>query len=370
MAATSIDPLMDSLDLPDLAREQTLSPTEAIYAPFSDVMPQVPSSGEETSNISSEPPASEESWDLTNFEFKVPSISNSPDSLGCEYSPLHYRNQGIPPFNLSSRSTDTNTESGVKNEGTGVKSEGIKVKVEVEEEEEEEKDGIKDDSARSGSESKSQISDSTDTMQSARKRKRVNRKRKSTVQSRRLRQENNKRAAARYRQRRKTYVNELEKKVENLNEALDQKDSEVSRLQNKNSTLMKQLEYFKKLLGKNASAKALAALQMLVCTFAIVLGVAVSNNADSSEGMPMPHHRTLLSVPDVPEVFSCDKFPGAQNSGWGMEVLSCFDASAIVSILRFLVHVVVVPLAVYFNFVGFERSKGSQYYTFHPATSV
>mmetsp|Transcript_3249 Transcript_3249/g.4427 ORF Transcript_3249/g.4427 Transcript_3249/m.4427 type:complete len:367 (+) Transcript_3249:105-1205(+) len=365
MATTSIDPLMVSLDLPDLAREQTLSPTEAIYAPFSDVMPQVPSSGEETSNISSEPPASEESWDLTNFEFKVPSISNSPDSLGCEYSPLHYRNQGIPPFNLSNQSTNINTKLEVKSEGAKVKSEGAKVKVEMEEDE---RDDTKDDSARSGSESKSQISDSTDTMQSARKRKRIHRKRKSTAQSRRLRQENNKRAAARYRQRRKTYVNELEKKVDNLNEALDQKDSEVSRLQSKNSTLMKQLEYFKKLLGKNASAKALAALQMLVCVFAIVLGVAVSNNADSSTGMPMPHHRTLLSVPDVPEVFLCDKHSWTQNSGWGTEFLSCFDASAFVSILRFLVHVVVVPLVVYCNFVGFERSKGSQYYSFHPSS--
>jgi len=363
MATTSIDPLMDSLDLPDLAREQTLSPTEAIYAPFSDVMPQVPSSGQEASNISSESPTSEESWDLTNFEFKVPSISNSPDSLGCEYSPLHYRNQGIPPFNLSCQSTNINTKSEVNSEEVKVKNERAKVKVEMEEEE---KDDVKDDSGRSGSESKSQISDSTDTMQSARKHKRINRKRKSTAQSRRLRQENNKRAAARYRQRRKTYVNELEKKVESLNEALDQKDSEVSSLQNKNSTLMKQLEYFKKLLGKNASARALAALQMLVCAFAIVLGVAVSNNADSSTRMPMPHHRTLLSVPDVPEVFSCDKYPWTQNSEWGIEFLSCFDASAIVSLLRFLVHVVVVPLIVYCKFVGFERSKVSQNYSFHP----
>lgn len=183
------------------------------------------------------------------------------------------------------------------------------------------------------------------------------RKRKATPQSRRVRQENNKRAAARYRQKRKEYVNELEHKVDTLNQALDQKDAELSRLQNKNSSLAKQIEFFKNLLGKNPAMKAQAALQMFVCVFAVVLGVMITYQ---DAGLEMSHHRKVLSVDSLDLCQSWGTPTWAPSSVWGFGHTKCFDASVVVSLLRIAVHIVVVPILVWLNFYGFEKNNSKK----------
>jgi len=69
--------------------------------------------------------------------------------------------------------------------------------------------------------------------------------------------------------------------VQRLNQELDRKNSEVEKLQSKTSVLEKQIEYLKSLVGKVPVAKMAAALQMVVCVFAVVLGVAVGTMGDS-----------------------------------------------------------------------------------------
>eukprot|EP00467_Chlorarachnion_reptans_P020360 CAMPEP_0114515460 /NCGR_PEP_ID=MMETSP0109-20121206/16751_1 /TAXON_ID=29199 /ORGANISM="Chlorarachnion reptans, Strain CCCM449" /LENGTH=361 /DNA_ID=CAMNT_0001695673 /DNA_START=70 /DNA_END=1159 /DNA_ORIENTATION=+ len=330
----TIDPLMGTLDLPEMTREQTLSPTEAVFAPFANVMP--------VDHQPSEPPPKlimdGEPLDEV-FDFKVPSIMESPDSLGSSCSPIGTE---IPPMKL------TNINSVVKQESDSEGSEDHD-SVETKSIKSEEERGIE---SKSTSSSESKGSDPL-----AKKRKRTTRKRKDTPQARRVRQENNKRAAARYRKKRKRYINELEQKVDNLNRALDRKQAENTTLQHKNTTLMKQLEYFKKLLGKNPAAKMQTALQMVVCTFAIILGVVATPHAvsrsDSDSGMKMSHHRTILSYEAATPTWDA---PLGSIESWWDSFLS-FDAAAIVTILRLTVHLI-VGIAIICNLGTFEK-KGA-----------
>ena len=99
----SIDPLMESLDYPELMRSSTLSPTSAIYDPFSNIVP-VESTAAAVKEESAAP-VEDLGWteDLTNFEFKVPSIGSSPNSLGSQYSPLRLGRGRMSPLNLNRR---------------------------------------------------------------------------------------------------------------------------------------------------------------------------------------------------------------------------------------------------------------------------
>jgi len=350
-ASIDIDPLEESLDYtPELMRAATNSPTAAVFSPFSNMVP-VKSNWGATTQVKEEPVKSEEPWDedLTNFEFKVPPISSSsPDSLVSQYSPLRLETDNpMPVMRLNLRHTPPRI--------SGVEASTPPHRVKQEPKEEPKSGSDCTESVKSlSSDSKGQSSDYSEPPKKV-QRKRGTRKRKATPQSRRLRQENNKRAAARYRAKRKNYVNELEQKVENLTQALDRKETEVAKLQNKNSALSKQIDFFKNLLGKNPGAKAQFAMQMFVCVVAVALGVVVTTGAD--HGMPMSHHRTLLSVDTGYE--SCIwSAPLWAQSVWGT---GCLDLSALVSTLRILVHLVVVPLIVWVNFTGFEEKKAARH---------
>ncbi|GAB5373436.1 hypothetical protein AAMO2058_001751600 [Amorphochlora amoebiformis] len=349
--SVSIDPFA-SLELPEFTRSSTLSPIAAMYNPFS--QPVVPVDQEPSKEDARIP---KESWeeDLTTFDFKVPKLT-SPASLDTQYSPLPaFGSSDIPPLSMKLRERQRSPMTEDEVESPVVK---MEIKKHIKREKGVEfsfKEENNSSGSKSGSETKSQTSDSSEP---PRKRKRSTRKRKSNPQSRRLRQENNKRAAARYRQKRKTYVTDLERKVQRLNQELDRKNSEVEKLQSKTSVLEKQIEYLKSLVGKVPVAKMAAALQMVVCVFAVVLGVAVGTMGDS--GMEMSHHRKMLSIePMIPTCHSWghqswvpDKFGGFGNS-------ECFDPTAAVSMLRVFVHVVVVPILVWMNFGGFEEGKKS-----------
>lgn len=275
---------------------------------------------------------SEDPWeeDLTSFEFKVPSISSSsPDSLGSQLSPLRPEDP-MPVMRLDLRTTPPRIS------GVEASTPPRRVKREPKEE-------PKSGSDSTESDLKGQSSDYSEPPKKT-QRKRGTRKRKATPQSRRLRQENNKRAAARYRAKRKNYVTELEQKVQNLTEALDLKETEVSKLQNKNSALAKQINFFKNLLGKNPGAKVQFALQMVVCVVAVALGVVFTTGAN--DGMTMSHHRTLLSI-DSNEACTWS-FPH-----WAQAV-GTSDVSTFVSTLKFLVHLILIPLIVWVNVAGVD----------------
>lgn len=213
----------------------------------------------------------------------------------------------------------------------------------------------------SGSElSKTTLSDSSDSRQT--KRARVSsRKRKATPQSRRTRQENNKRAAARYRQKRKMYVQTLETQVDELNEVLDQKRQEVTQLEDRNASLVSQLRRVKEFLLRDPTGRAQAALQLFVCFSAVVLGVVACSTHSTVGGAPstvhLSHHRSLLSVPSTPADHAACLVPTPwmggllwANSSGGATAAGCADhASFIITVLRTFVHLIVVPLILWVN---------------------
>eukprot|EP00468_Gymnochlora_sp_CCMP2014_P013836 CAMPEP_0167753838 /NCGR_PEP_ID=MMETSP0110_2-20121227/7937_1 /TAXON_ID=629695 /ORGANISM="Gymnochlora sp., Strain CCMP2014" /LENGTH=312 /DNA_ID=CAMNT_0007639651 /DNA_START=121 /DNA_END=1056 /DNA_ORIENTATION=- len=283
----------------------------------------------------------EEEEDLGKFDFKVPAIAKrNPSSLESHYSPFGNHKQEFSSFQVGGPSSDDTLSDRETKTPPREDESAVNVKVEEEDTKMVEKTSLE----RSSSESKAQTSDSSEP---PRKRKRASRKRKATPQSRRMRQENNKRAAARYRQRRKKMVMDLEEKVQSLSNALERKNDEVEHLKNKTSVLQKQVDYFKKLLGKTPALRLQAGLQMVVCVFAIILGVAVASGPEY--GTVMSHHRKVLSVDPIVDTSTCLSW-GAPSS-WSSFTWSsfawkpeCYDATSVVSMLRVFFHIVVVPL--------------------------
>jgi len=225
------------------------------------------------------------------------------------------------------------------------------------------------------------------------------RKRKMSVESRARRQANNKRAAARYREKRKVYVHGLETKVKSLSKALEQKEKEFDRLQTSNSVLTEQLQFLKNLIGDNAGAKAGAALQMAVCLAGLMCVFLCTLPEQGTLAGCYPPSRGLLSVNtqqhdttptpgSVGGTFSAPNLPhhhfynpthtsNPPNDvcvrpapSWAQPAWDlggspgCFGGSAVVSTLRVLAHAVVMIIwinvcAYYLSISGFRAHKAN-----------
>mmetsp|Transcript_4511 Transcript_4511/g.9047 ORF Transcript_4511/g.9047 Transcript_4511/m.9047 type:complete len:437 (-) Transcript_4511:86-1396(-) len=227
------------------------------------------------------------------------------------------------------------------------------------------------------------------------------RKRRMTPESKSRRQMNNKRAAARYRQKRKVYMEGLETKVKSLSKALEQKEKEFDRLQTSNSVLTEQLKFLKNLLGDHPGAKAGAALQMLVCLAGLVCVFVTTLPEQGMLAGCYPPSRGLLSVntPHTHETPVASSgvgapphlarhphppFYGAGGVGlpptadvcvrpapsWAQPAWDlggspgCFGGSAVVSTLRVLLHAVVMIIwinvcAYYISVSRFRGGDGS-----------